>query len=87
MVKEQVAESWGASMARLTAAARRKVPASRTGLPAKRSSKGGAVAGSYPMPDRKHAAIAKGYAKRFASPAQRAKIDARADKVLGKKGP
>lgn len=70
-------------MVRLTAAARRRVPASKTGLPGKRSKKGGAVTGSYPMPDRKHAAIAKGYAKRFASPAQRAKIDAKANRILG----
>lgn len=71
-------------MARLTAKSRRRVPASETGLPSKRTKKGGAVTGSYPMPDRKHAAIAKAYARRFASPAQRARIDAKANKILGK---
>lgn len=73
-------------MVRLTAAARRKVPASKTGLPGKRSKKGGAVTGSYPMPDKAHARVAKSFASRFASPGQRAKIDAKANKILGKKG-
>lgn len=36
------------------------------------------------MPDKKHAAVAKGFAKRFASPAQQAKIDAKANRILGK---
>lgn len=36
------------------------------------------------MPDKKHAAVAKGYASRFASPAERKKIDAKANKILGK---
>lgn len=73
-------------MARLTAKARRNVPASKTGLPGKRSKKGGAVTGSYPMPDKKHAVIAKAFATRFASPAQKAKIDSKANAILGKKG-
>lgn len=72
-------------MARLTAAARKSVPASKTGLPSKRTKKGGAVTGSYPMPDKNHARIAKAYAARYASPSQRAQIDARANKILGKK--
>ena len=72
-------------MARLSAAARKRVPATKTGLPSKRTKKGGAVRGSYPMPDKKHAAVAKAYAKRFATPAQRKKIDAKANKILGKK--
>jgi hypothetical protein len=54
------------------------------GLPGKATKKGGAVTGSYPMPDKKHAAIAKAYAKRFASPAEQARINAKANKVLGK---
>ncbi len=36
------------------------------------------------MPDRKHAAVAKGYAERFASPAVKAKVDAKANRILGK---
>jgi len=71
-------------MAKLTAAARKKIPKSQTGLPSKTTKKGGAVTGSYPMPDKKHAAVAKAYAKRYASPAQRAQINAKANKVLGK---
>lgn len=72
-------------MAKLTAAARKKIPASQTGLPSKRTKKGGAVSGSYPMPDKAHARAAKSYAARFASPSQRATIDAKANRVLGKK--
>lgn len=62
-------------MARLTAAARKKIPKREFGLPEKNG---------YPMPDRKHAAVAKAYAKRFASPAQQSRINAKANKILGK---
>lgn len=72
-------------MTKLTPGARKNVPKSKMGLPGKATKKGGAVTGSYPMPDRKHAAVAKAYAKRYASPAQQAKIDAKANKILGKK--
>lgn len=72
-------------MARLTAAQRRRVPASKTGLPGKRTKKGGAVSGSYPMPDKVHARVAKSYAARFASPAQRAIIDRKANEILNLK--
>lgn len=71
-------------MARLNAAARKRVPASKTGLPGKRTKKGGAVSGSYPMPDKAHARVAKSLAARNASPAERSKIDAKADRILGK---
>lgn len=71
-------------MAKLTAAARQKLPKSSFGLPGKGEGPKGAGAGSYPMPDKKHAAIAKGYAKRFASPAEQAKINAKANRILGK---
>lgn len=71
-------------MVRLTPQARKSIPAYKTGLPSKRTSKG-AVTGSYPMPDRKHASIAKAYAKRFATPAQQEQIDAKANAILGKK--
>lgn len=67
-------------MAKLTASARKALPKSDFALPKKNA----AGKGSYPMPDKKHAAVAKGYAKRFASPSQRAVIDAKANKVLGK---
>ena len=72
-------------MAKLTAAARKSVPKSKMGLPGKSTKKGGAVAGSYPMPDKKHAAVAKSFAARYASPAQRKTIDAKANKILGTK--
>lgn len=42
-------------MARLTAAARRKIPKSRFGVPSKAPG-----SGSYPMNDRKHAILAEG---------------------------
>lgn len=71
-------------MARLTAAMRRSIPKSKMGLPSKAKKGKGAVAGSYPMPDKTHARVAKAYAKRFASPAQRAKIDAKANRILGR---
>lgn len=74
-------------MAKLTAAARKKLPSSKFGLPDKaKSASGKAKSGSYPMPDKQHAAVAKSYASRFASPAQRAKIDAKANRILGKSG-
>lgn len=71
-------------MARLTSAARRKVPKTQMGLPGKATKKGGAVSGSYPMPDKAHARAAKSFAARFASPSQRQTIDAKANRVLGK---
>jgi hypothetical protein len=37
---------------------------------------------SYPIPDKAHAANAKARAAQFASPAEKARIDAKADKVL-----
>ena len=73
-------------MARLTASERKRLPKSDFGLPSKRG-KGGknkAGKGAYPMPDKTHARVAKAYAARFASPAQRAQIDAKANRILGK---
>ena len=63
----------------LTTKVRKAMPKSEFGLPGKAPGKG-----SYPMPDKKHAAVAKGYAKRFASPAEQKEIDAKANQVLGK---
>ena len=67
-------------MAKLNAAARKRIPKSEFGVPSKAPG-----SGSYPMPDKAHAANAKARAAQFASPAQKAKIDAKADKILGKK--
>lgn len=66
-------------MSILSESQKKKVPESKQGLPEKSGT------GSYPMPDRKHAAVAKAYAKRFASPAQEKRIEAKANKILGKK--
>lgn len=66
-------------MAKLSTAQRKSLPKSDFGLPKKNA----AGRGSYPMPDKTHARIAKAYAARFASPSQKAKIDAKANKILG----
>jgi hypothetical protein len=68
-------------MATLKAATRNKLKKSTFGLPGERK---------YPMPDKSHAANAKARAtqqvkKGNLSPASKAKIDAKANKVLGKK--
>ena len=68
-------------MADLSTKARKKLPASKFGEPSKRA---------YPMPDRSHAANAKARASEMErkgklSAAEKAKIDAKANKVLGKK--
>ena len=73
-------------MAKLTQAQRNKIPSSKFGLPGKGEGPKGKGSGSYPMPDKKHAAVAKSYAKRFASPAEQKVIDAKANRILGKKG-
>ncbi len=62
-------------MVTLTTKARKSLPKSTFGLPSKRA---------YPMPDRQHAALAKAYATRYATPGQRATIDAKANRILGK---
>lgn len=72
-------------MAVLNAAARRSIPKSQMGLPGKSKPGKGASTGTYPMPDKAHAANAKAMAARFASPAQKATIDAKANKMLGLK--
>lgn len=67
-------------MAKLTTKQRKKIPTKKFGLPADRK---------YPMPDRSHAANAKARAtqqvkKGNLSPAQKSKIDAKANKILKK---
>lgn len=68
-------------MAKLTAAKRNKMPKKEFGLPSERK---------YPMPDKSHARNAKARASEMEnkgklSPSAKAKIDAKADRVLGKK--
>lgn len=72
-------------MAVLSQKQRNKMPSSKFGLPGKGEGPKGKGSGSYPMPDRKHAAVAKAYAKRFASPAEQKTINAKANRILGKK--
>lgn len=68
-------------MARLSTKARKALPKSSFGLPGSRS---------YPMPDKAHAANAKARASQAVkagrmSKSTEAKIDAKANRVLGKK--
>lgn len=65
---------------KLTAAQRRKVPKNDFGLPAQKK---------YPMPDKTHARVAESYASKEynagnLSAGQKAQIDAKAKRVLGK---
>lgn len=67
-------------MSKLKAATRNTLPTSKFALPAERK---------YPIPDKNHAQNAKARASEMAnkgkiSPATEAKIDAKANKVLGK---
>lgn len=59
-------------MAKLTAAARKKIPSDKFALPGRR----------YPIQDRAHAANAKARAAQFASPSQKKQIDAKANRIL-----
>jgi hypothetical protein len=78
-------------MADLSAAARKKIPASKFGIPGKAGTAAAkAKSGNYPMPDRSHAANAKARASQAVkagrmSSGTQAKINAKANKVLGKK--
>lgn len=70
----------GADMAKLETMERNKLKKSSFGLPGDRK---------YPMPDKAHAANAKArasqqVAKGNLSPSSKAKIDAKANKILGK---
>ncbi len=75
-------------MAELSAAGRKKIPTSKFGLPAKaKTAAGKAASGSYPMPDKAHAANAKAraaqqVAKGNLSSGQKARIVAKANRVL-----
>lgn len=62
-------------MAKLTAAQRKKLPASDFAGPGR----------SYPVNDKAHAANAKARAAQFASPSLKKRVDAKANKVLKKK--
>lgn len=67
-------------MAKLTAKKRNKIPKKEFGLPGERK---------YPMPDKSHARNAKARASQMEnegklSASSKAKIDAKADRILGK---
>lgn len=69
-------------MAKLSTKTRKSLPKSDFGLPGDKK---------YPMPDKSHAANAKARATQMVkkgklSPSAKAKIDAKANKILGKKG-
>ena len=75
-------------MAKLTTAQRKRIPKSQYGLKSK-VKKGTASRGAYPMPDRAHAANAKARASQMykagkLSASEKAKIDAKANRILGK---
>lgn len=68
-------------MAKLTTSKRKKIPKSEFGLPGEKK---------YPMPDRSHSVNAKARATQMEkkgklSAASKEKIDAKANKILGKK--
>lgn len=60
-------------MAKLTAAQRKRISASNTAVPSKRTKSGGAVSGSYPIPDISHArnALARSSGKAVAAQVRR----------------
>ena len=68
-------------MAKLTAAQRKALPLSDFAVPSKAPGPG-----SYPMPDKAHAANAKSRAAQFGSPAVKAKVASKAKKFLKTKG-
>lgn len=68
-------------MARLTMAQRRALPKSAFAVPSKSPGPG-----SYPITDKKHAALAKGFGKRFASKSELSSIKTKANKKLGTPG-
>lgn len=80
LVKHETESMKGGAGDKLTTKERKGLPKSSFALPGKRA---------YPMPDRAHAANAKARAAQFASPAEKAKIDAKANKMLygSSKGP
>jgi hypothetical protein len=79
-------------MGELSAAQRKKIPAKKFGVPSKaKTASGKAESGSYPMPDKSHAANAKARATQAVkagrmSASTKSKINAKANKVLGTKG-
>jgi hypothetical protein len=65
---------------KLTAEDRKHIKKALFGVPSKAPGPG-----SYPMPDRAHAANAKSRAAQFASPSERRQINAKANRILRQK--
>lgn len=79
-------------MGKLSVRARKALPRKDFGLPVKRGKDGENKAGrgAYPMPDKKDARVAKAYASKEEhtgklSKSSERKIDAKANRILGKK--
>jgi hypothetical protein len=64
-------------MAKLTSKDRQKLPSSSFALPGKGEGKGGKGAGSYPIPDRSHAANALSRVSQHGSSAEKARVRAK----------
>lgn len=69
-------------MAKLTTAQRKKMPAKE--FAGGKGGKAGAT-GAFPLNDKRHIAAAESY-ERFATPAEKAKINTAADKAFPKRG-
>jgi hypothetical protein len=69
----------GKRMGKLSSKQRKALPKQDFAVPSKAPG-----SGSYPMPDRAHAANAKARAAQFAPPAVKAKVDAKANAILKK---
>lgn len=67
-------------MAVLTTAARKKLPKSQFALPGKGEGPHGKGSGSYPVPDRKHAANALARVSQHGSPAEKKAVRAKVHK-------
>ncbi len=67
-------------MATLTEKQKKAVPKSKRGLPGKSGT------GSYPMPDKAHARNALARVAQHGTPSEKARVRAKANKILGKKG-
>ncbi len=66
-------------MAKLTEKQKKAVPKSKRGIPSKSGT------GSYPMPDKAHARNALARVAQHGTPAEKKKVRAKANKILGKK--
>jgi hypothetical protein len=73
---EDAKEGDRASGGRLSAKSRNALPASDFALPGKGEGKEGKGSGSYPIPDAKHARLAKAMVSAHGSPAEKARVDA-----------